>query len=52
MCYSGGPRKADPKACNLNDAEQSVEVIAAGVLAKFISRGDDNAMARARAPGS
>jgi len=36
----------------MNGAEQSVEVIAAGVLAKFVSRGDDNAMARARAPGS
>ena len=49
---SGHPRKTDPKGCNLNGAEQSVEVIAAGVLAKFVSRGDYNAMALARAPGS
>ncbi len=48
----GRPRKTDPKGCKLNDEEQSVEVIAAGVLTEFVSRGDDNAMALARAPGS
>ncbi len=52
MRCSGPPRKTDPKGCNLNGAEQSVEVIAAGVVAKFVSRGDYNAMALARAPGS
>ena len=35
---SGHPRKTDPKGCNLNGAEQSVEVIAAGVLGKLVAR--------------